>query len=71
MPLLPISFTQPLESLSNDQRDELAVALARASLRCVGDWPWGRLRLLKFLAEELGKDEKPRPQESRPGVLLN
>jgi hypothetical protein len=63
-PLPPISFTQPLETLSNDQRDELAVALTRAALRCVGDWRPGRVLLMNCLFEELMRLEEAERQEA-------
>jgi hypothetical protein len=52
---LVINFTQALESIAQSQRDELAVAFARAALRCVEGWPWGKLKLMQFLSEELAK----------------
>jgi hypothetical protein len=46
--LRTIGFTQALDTMSEDARDTLAIALVRAALKCVEGWPWGRLVLLKF-----------------------
>lgn len=48
---------KPLDCMSGPERDAVAVAFVRAALRCVAGGPWGRLALLKLLAEELVKDE--------------